>query len=286
MRASPQKAFILWLLMVAGCAFGMEVEVTVFTMKDGRRIEVLSFASATTEDGGSIHSVTTTAGKRIVLSGEDVTSRSSVKKELAELPDYARERLESQKRMQQDWRARADAERKAEELKRRTAFVRAAELAEEGKVVRVAELQERTLRQRCAQLWEAHRRAMAQIKASQEAIVRGQENLHAAVDDLHRYERWPARTPEELDQKRAMLYRAERRIQLVRERIRDAERSLLLATQQANDYAAQLAKAKAEWAQAEYRVAEARQKYEAARERFKQPVKESDPSGEEIQPRK
>lgn len=286
MRAFSRNTFIFWLLMVAGCVFGKEVEVTVFTMTDGRQIEALSFASATTEDGSSVHSVTTTAGKRIVLSGEEVTSRSSVKKDLAKLPDYARERLESQKKVQQDWRAQADAERKAEELKRRTAFVRAAELAEVGKVVRVAELQERTLRQRCAQLWEAHRRAMAQIKASQEAIIRGQQNLHVAVDDLHRYERWPAHTHEELEQKRAMLYRAERRIQLARERIRDAERSLLLATQQANDYAAQLAKAKAELAQSEQRVAEARRKYEAARERFKQPVKESDPSYEEIQPRK
>jgi len=271
MRVWFREVSAVCLLPIAGFVFGQEVEITVFTLKDGRQVEAISFASGM-QEGERVHSVTTTTGERTVLLGKDVVRKESIKKDASRLPEFARKKLESREKARQEWAARAAAERKAEEEKRRTAHIRAAEIADEGKVLRQAELEERTIRQRCAALWEAHQKALRGARGAQEAIRQAHFDYRDAVEDLRSLDHWRVGTPEERARWRFLRLRAERRIAGAQEDIQKGERQLQLFTQQANQLAAQLAESKAVLGRAEEKVAEARSRYEEARQRFKQPV--------------
>jgi len=261
MRLASGSLPLVTLFLFAGCVFGEEVEITVFTLKDGKQVETISHASGM-KDGQRLYSVTTTTGEKKKILGLDVVSQENVKKDLSELPDYARKTVELKRKAREEWAARAAAEQEAEEEKRKHAFIQAAELAKEGKVVREAELQERIIRQRCATLQDAQERAKRQARAAQEDIRRERSNYdRRRRDDRNRNNRNNRNN------------RDSRYDRYSDNRIRDAERRLQNANNQVKQHGEKLAQAKKELAQAEQKVAEAERKYKEALKRFKMPVK-------------
>jgi hypothetical protein len=268
MRALSGNLLLGWLLLVAGSVLGEEAEIWVFTLKDGKQVEAISHASAMKE-GEKAYSVTTTTGEKMELLGNEVVRKESVKKDISKLPEHARKRLEAQQKVRREWAARAAAEQKADEEKRRMAFVRGAELAKEGKVVREAELAERIVRQRCATLQNTQQRAASQIRAAQEDIRRACSN----------YDR-----QRRLDHNRNNNNRRSNSDRYSQDRIRDAERRLEDATKRSKESASKLTEEKKKLAEAQKKVAEAKRKYEEARKRFKQPVSSTaDAAGEKTE---
>lgn len=269
--------------LLAGRTVAEEVQITIFTLKDGTELEAISHASALLE-GESVHSITTTDGERRVFLSGEITGQRNVFRILKDLPEFAQKKLASQQKAQQNWSVQAAAEREAEEQKRRSALIRAAEMADEGRAAREAEAEERAVRQRCATLWDAQQAALGRARAAQTALARARDDYQDASNDLRSLDRWRPRSPEETTRWRFLLQRAQRQQDSAQDDIREAQRALDLATNQANQFAEQLSRAKAELTKAQQRMEEAQQRYREAQERFKQPVSVSDPGNERIVP--
>lgn len=254
---------LICLLLAGGLVSGEEVEITVFTLKDGRKIETISHASGVKE-GQEIYIVTTTKGEKVSLWGPEVTGKENVKKDLSELPEYAREVITAQQKLHESWAERRAAEQKAEEEKRKTALVRAAELAEVGKAVREAELEERTIRARCANLQDEINRSKGQVREAQEDIKRERSNRDRQLrNDRNRQN----------DRNR----RDRDRDRYSDNRIKEAEKRLENANKQIKQSEGELNKAKSELSEAEQKVANAKKQYQEALKRYKVPAPKPEP---------
>lgn len=284
MPLSTRKLLLLSSIMTVACAFGEDVPITVFTLKDGTQVEVVSYASAN-QEGEGIYAVTTTTGDRKVLAASDVARKEVVQRSLDQLPAFAKQKLTTQKKAGEEWTARAAAEKAEEERKRKEALTRAAGMAGEGDALRVAAAEEQAVRRQCAMLWDAQQAALAKAKTSQEAITRARMDWQSASDDLRTLDRWTPDTPDELERWRSRRLRDERRMVSAENQIRDSTGDLAAATDEANRLAGELAKGKASLEQAQAKLVEAQRRYAEAKERFKtKPAQPSDPAREEIRP--
>jgi hypothetical protein len=283
MPTRAPKLLLLALLFSAGCVFGEDVQVTIFTLKDGTKVEALSYASAMQKDVG-VYALTTTSGEKKTLLNSEVVRKEIVPKPLSELPDYTRDKLEAQRKAEKEWSARTAAEKSEEERRRTEALIKGEELSAKYDVVRAASADEQVARQRCAVLWDAHQSALATAKAAQDSIARARADYDNAADDLRALDRQRPNTPDELDRWRARRNRADRRMDSAESQIRDSTKDLAAATEQANQHAAELAKAKAVLAQAQAQLAQAQRQYDEAREQAKKKSAPSDPTGEIIHP--